>query len=69
MGGDLNLKKSWHPHLRKNQERVWKEEKAALEERKLIDKLRREREEEAALEELQKLQAESGGKVVQRRVD
>ncbi|EOA81867.1 RNA-splicing factor [Exserohilum turcicum] len=69
MGGDLNLKKSWHPHLRKNQERVWKEEKAALEERKLIDKLRREREEEAAVEELQKLQAESGGKVVQRRVD
>jgi len=65
----LNLKKSWHPHLFKNQERVWKEEKAALEERKLIDKLRREREEEAALEELQKLQAESGGKVVQRRVD
>lgn len=35
----------------------------------MIDKLRREREEEAALEELQKLQAESGGKVVQRRVD
>lgn len=69
MGGDLNLKKSWHPHLRKNQERVWKEEKSALEERKLIDKLRREREEEAAVEELQKLQAESGGKVVQRRVD
>jgi hypothetical protein len=63
------LKKSWHPNLFKNQERVWKEEKAALEERKLIDKLRREREEEAAVEELQKLQAESGGKVVQRRVE
>ena len=50
MGGDLNLKKSWHPHLRKNQERVWKEEKSALEERKQIEKLRKEREEERALE-------------------
>ncbi|KAH6838923.1 Pre-mRNA splicing factor-domain-containing protein [Alternaria alternata] len=69
MGGDLNLKKSWHPHLRKNQERVWKEEKSALEERKLIEKLRKEREEEAQIEELQRLQAENGGKVVQRRVD
>ncbi|KAI4695749.1 hypothetical protein J4E81_006078 [Alternaria sp. BMP 2799] len=69
MGGDLNLKKSWHPHLRKNQERVWKEEKSALEERKLIEKLRKEREEEAAIEQLQRLQAENGGKVVQRRVD
>ncbi|KAF3040878.1 RNA-splicing factor [Didymella heteroderae] len=69
MGGDLNLKKSWHPHLRKNQERVWKEEKSALEERKQIEKLRKEREEERALEELQKLQEAAGGKTVTRRVD
>ncbi|OAK98575.1 hypothetical protein IQ06DRAFT_294949 [Phaeosphaeriaceae sp. SRC1lsM3a] len=69
MGGDLNLKKSWHPHLRKNQERVWKEEKSALEERKQIEKLRKEREEEREIEELQKLQEASGGKVVTRRVD
>lgn len=69
MGGDLNLKKSWHPHLRKNQERVWKEEKSALEERKQIEKLRKEREEERALEELQKLQESAGGRTVQRRVD
>lgn len=69
MGGDLNLKKSWHPHLRKNQERVWKEEKSALEERKQIEKLRKEREEERALEELQKLQESAGGKTVTRRVD
>ncbi|KAJ4380619.1 RNA-splicing factor [Didymella sp. IMI 355093] len=69
MGGDLNLKKSWHPHLRKNQERVWKEEKGALEERKQIEKLRKEREEERALEELQKLQEAAGGKTVTRRVD
>ncbi|EAT85834.2 hypothetical protein SNOG_07183 [Parastagonospora nodorum SN15] len=69
MGGDLNLKKSWHPHLRKNQERVWKEEKSALEERKQIEKLRKEREEERQIEELQKLQEASGGKVVTKRVD
>jgi hypothetical protein len=69
MGGDLNLKKSWHPHLRKNQEKVWKEEKSALEERKQIEKLRKEREEERQIEELQKLQEASGGKVVTRRVD
>ncbi|KAH6614888.1 Pre-mRNA splicing factor-domain-containing protein [Boeremia exigua] len=69
MGGDLNLKKSWHPHLRKNQERVWKEEKSALEERKQIEKLRKEREEERALEELQRLQESAGGRTVQRRVD
>jgi hypothetical protein len=69
MGGDLNLKKSWHPHLRKNQERVWKEEKGALEERKQIEKLRKEREEERQIEELQKLQEANGGKTVTKRVD
>lgn len=69
MGGDLNLKKSWHPQLRKNQERVWKEETAALEERKQIEKLRKEREEERDLENLRKLQEAAGGKIVQKRVD
>jgi len=29
-GGDLNMKKSWHPLLLKNQERVWLEEKRAV---------------------------------------
>lgn len=69
MGGDLNLKKSWHPHLRKNQERVWKEEKSALEERKQIEKLRKEREEERQIEELQKMQEAAGGKTITKRVD
>lgn len=69
MGGDLNLKKSWHPQLRKNQERVWKEETAALEERKQIEKLRKEREEERDLENLRKLQESAGGKIAQKRVD
>jgi len=63
------LKKSWHPNLRKNQERVWKEEQTALEERKLIEKLKKERDEERQIEELQRLQEAAGGKVVTKRVD
>lgn len=53
----------------KNQQRVWKEETAALEERKQIEKLRKEREEERQIEELQALQAANGGKTVTKRVD
>lgn len=29
-GGDLNMKKSWHPVLIKNQAKVWTEEKKAV---------------------------------------
>ncbi|KAF8913086.1 Pre-mRNA splicing factor-domain-containing protein [Gymnopilus junonius] len=61
-GGDLNMKKSWHPLLLKNQERVWLEEKKALEEKKKLDQLRKEKEEERQLQELQRLQEESTGK-------
>ncbi|KAI5293811.1 RNA-splicing factor [Ascosphaera atra] len=61
MGGDLNLKKSWHPVLQKNQERVWLEQKRALEERKRIEQMQRERAEERQIQELQKLQEQSGG--------
>lgn len=68
-GGDLNLKKSWHPSLLRNQERVWAEEKRALEERKRIDQLRRERDEERQIQELQRLQEESGNVRPQNRVD
>ncbi|KAF2637933.1 hypothetical protein P280DRAFT_471598 [Massarina eburnea CBS 473.64] len=69
MGGDLNTKKSWHPSIMKNQTRVWQEEKKALEERKLIEKLQKEREEERQIEELQRLQEAAGGKVAIKRVD
>ncbi|BFF94827.1 pre-mRNA-splicing factor CWC25 homolog [Drosophila madeirensis] len=59
-GGDLNLKKSWHPHTMKNQERVWKaEEQAKMEERKLQD-LRKEIHEERDREELRRLGESSG---------
>jgi len=58
----LNMKKSWHPLLLKNQERVWLEEKKALEEKKKYDQLRKEKEEERQLQKLQRLQEEQTGK-------
>ncbi|CAG8743744.1 12180_t:CDS:2, partial [Ambispora leptoticha] len=61
-GGDLNMKKSWHPLLIKNQERVWKEEQKAAEEQKKLEQLRKEKEEERQLQELRRLQEEAGGK-------
>jgi len=45
----------------KNQERVWIEEKKALEEKRL-DQLCKEKEEERQLQELQRLQEEQTGK-------
>lgn len=69
MGGDLNLKKSWHPVLMSNQKRVWAEENKALEERKKTDQVLKERAEERALLELEKLQEAAGGKKRVDRVD
>ena len=69
MGGDLNLKKSWHPSLMSNQKKVWEEEKKALEERKKIEQIRKERDEERQIQELQNLQEAAGGKKRQARVD
>ena len=59
---DLNLKKSWHPVLMSNQRRVWEEEKKALDERKRIDQMRKERAEERQIQELQEMQEAAGGK-------
>ncbi|EEQ90765.1 pre-mRNA-splicing factor CWC25 [Blastomyces dermatitidis ER-3] len=69
MGGDLNLKKSWHPVLQKNQERVWLEQKKALEERKRIEQMMKERQEERQIQELQEMQEAAGGKKRLSRVD
>ncbi|RKF75529.1 putative pre-mrna-splicing factor cwc25 [Golovinomyces cichoracearum] len=67
MGGDLNLKKSWHPVLMSNQKRVWEEEKKALEERKKIDQRIKELKEERAKEEIQlKLEAAGSRKRIDR---
>ena len=61
-GGDLNMKKSWHPLLHSNQERVWKREQEILAERKKTADLQKELAQERAVQELQRLQAEAGGK-------
>ncbi|MCJ1274517.1 RNA-splicing factor [Puttea exsequens] len=69
MGGDLNLKKSWHPVLMRNQEKVWKNETAALEERKRIAQMIKERQEERAIQEIQEMQEAAGGTKRAQRVD
>src|SRR2546421_7363783 len=69
MGGDLNLKKSWHPQLLSNQKRVWEEERKALEERKKTDQMMKERQEERHIQEIQELAEASGGAKRLARVD
>lgn len=69
MGGDLNLKKSWHPGLMTNQKRVWEEERKALDERKKTEQVLKERAEERAIQELERLQEAAGGKKRVDRVD
>ncbi|XP_063073103.1 pre-mRNA-splicing factor CWC25 homolog [Engraulis encrasicolus] len=59
-GGDLNLKKSWHPQTLKNIERVWKAEQKHEAERKKIEELQKELKEERAREELTKFAEERG---------
>ncbi|CAD6498932.1 BgTH12-04588 [Blumeria graminis f. sp. triticale] len=67
MGGDLNLKKSWHPVLMSNQKRVWEEEKKALDERKRTEQRIKELKEERAKEEIQtKLEAAGSRKRIDR---
>uniref|UniRef100_A0A0K3CF92 BY PROTMAP: gi/472584543/gb/EMS22129.1/ pre-mRNA-splicing factor CWC25 [Rhodosporidium toruloides NP11] n=1 Tax=Rhodotorula toruloides TaxID=5286 RepID=A0A0K3CF92_RHOTO len=68
-GGDLNMKKSWHTGTFANQERVWKKEREALEERKKLQQLQKELEQERAVQELQRLQEAAGGKKRDERVD
>ncbi|MDI1486989.1 MAG: RNA-splicing factor [Ramalina farinacea] len=69
MGGDLNLKKSWHPVLMSNQKKVWEAEKAALDERKRIQQMMKERQEERQIQELQEMQEAAGGPRKQVKVD
>lgn len=59
-GGDLNLKKSWHPHTLKNQERVWKAEQQKAEEDRKVAELQREIKEERERELLQRTAEKSG---------
>nr|XP_061792513.1 pre-mRNA-splicing factor CWC25 homolog [Nerophis lumbriciformis] len=59
-GGDLNLKKSWHPQTMKNIERVWKAEQKHESERKKIEELQKELKEERAREEMTRYAEETG---------
>ena len=66
MGGDLNLKKSFHPGLMRNQRRVYEEEQRALDERKRTQQRINELKEERAKEDVQRQLEAAGG---QKRVD
>lgn len=68
-GGDLNLKKSFHPALRRNQAVVYDEEQKALAERKRTQQRVNEIKEERAKEELQRQLEAAGGKKRVDRVD
>ncbi|CAN6652522.1 hypothetical protein TRVA0_026S00276 [Trichomonascus vanleenenianus] len=68
-GGNLNLKKSWHPGLLKNQAAVWKREQEALEERNKIQERQKEIQREREIQELQSLQDASTGTKRQRRME
>ncbi|XP_044045527.1 pre-mRNA-splicing factor CWC25 homolog [Siniperca chuatsi] len=59
-GGDLNLKKSWHPQTMKNIERVWKAEQKHEAERKKIEELQKELKEERTREEMTRYAEERG---------
>ncbi|XP_040001052.1 pre-mRNA-splicing factor CWC25 homolog [Xiphias gladius] len=59
-GGDLNLKKSWHPQTMKNIERVWKAEQKYEAERKKIEELQKELKEERAREEMTRFAEDTG---------
>ncbi|UNI18416.1 RNA-splicing factor [Purpureocillium takamizusanense] len=68
-GGDLNLKKSFHPTLRRNQAAVYDEEQKALAERKRTQQRINEIKEERAKEELQRQLEAAGGRKRVDRVD
>ncbi|KAJ8001957.1 hypothetical protein DPEC_G00174810 [Dallia pectoralis] len=59
-GGDLNLKKSWHPQTMKNIERVWKAEQKHEAERKKIEELQKELKDERAREDITRFAQETG---------
>lgn len=67
--GNLNLKKSWHPGLLKNQKKVWEAEQEALSERKKIKERQDEIAKERELAELKALQFSTTGKKIHDRVE
>lgn len=69
-GGDLNLKKSWHPSTLRNVERVWKAELVRDQEKAKIEQLQKELQEERDKQEMRQY-AENKGvvKKKQERLD
>jgi hypothetical protein len=67
--GNLNLKKSWHPGLLKNQKKVWEAEQEALAERRKIQERQEEIAKERELTGLRALQYAQTGKKIQDRVE
>jgi hypothetical protein len=67
-GGDLNLKKEWHPATFKNQEDVWKREQAVLAEQRKTQQLQKEKEEERLREEIEKAMP-GGRKKMRQKLD
>lgn len=59
-GGDLNLKKSWHPSTLRNIERVWKAEQKHEVEKQKIEQLQKELAEERAREEIHQFAENQG---------
>ncbi|KAL5481252.1 hypothetical protein EMCRGX_G021383 [Ephydatia muelleri] len=59
-GGDLNLKKSWHPSTYHNLEKVWKAEQRHDAEKKKIEQLQKEIQEERAREDMHRMAVDSG---------
>ncbi|OMJ23864.1 Pre-mRNA-splicing factor cwf25, partial [Smittium culicis] len=59
-GGDLNLKKSWHPLTFRNQEKIWKVKQNAEAEKKKIEQIQKELHKERQQEEFQRLQESAG---------
>jgi hypothetical protein len=68
-GSDINKKKSWDPARKPNQEKVWKAERQALEERKRIEEKRKEIAESRRAEELQRLQNAAKGTTAVRKLE
>ncbi|XP_060814023.1 pre-mRNA-splicing factor CWC25 homolog isoform X1 [Bombus pascuorum] len=66
-GGDLNLKKSWHPSTMKNIEKVWKAEQQQSQEKKKIAELKKEIEMEKDREDMKKYAMEQG--VIEKKDD
>lgn len=66
-GGDLNLKKSWHPSTMKNIEKVWKAEQQQSQEKRKIAELKKEIEMEKDREDMKKYAMEQG--VIEKKDD